>query len=71
MINFTSMYTGMGGAMNSVNVHQHLKQRYGCGYEDFGNKPYKQGYPMGIVPREKKTPVQQNAFIKFLIKIFG
>lgn len=70
MVNMFSMYSGMGGAMNSSNVPQYLKQRYGNGYPDFGVQPYKQGYPMGIAPREKPNVIQQSPLIRFLRSLF-
>ena len=63
---------GMGGMNNNsqVNVHNQLKQRYGVGYEDFGTRPYAQPYPMAITPRAQKPAYTENAFFRFLKKIF-
>ena len=67
----TSMYSVGSNSLSSGNVYQYYKNRYGCGYEDFGNKPYIQPYPMAISPRAKTPAIIDNAFVRFLKKCFG
>ena len=66
-----NMYNSMYGPMTSSNVHQYYHQRYGCGYEDFGQTPYLRGYAMGIEPMPKIPPKNTSWFIKFLEKCFS
>ena len=61
------MLTMMAVNSNSAqqgNVHQTLKNKYGIGYEDFGHKPYAQGYPFGIIP----PPVIYEPGVKGFVK---
>ena len=51
------------------NVYQHYRQRYGCGYADFGTSPKVASYPMDITPLGIEIPKHKNRLIKFLEKI--
>ncbi len=66
-----NMYSMGSNSLSNGNVYQYYKNRYGCGYEDFGHKPYTQPYPMAITPRGKAPLTQRNVFFRFLKKYFG
>ena len=75
MVNMYSMGMGpmmgmnpmMGMSQQQGNVHQNLKNKYGVGYEDFGQKPYVQPYPFAIIPRQVEP--EKNWFQR-LFKLF-
>ena len=55
---------GMMGMNNGQNVPQTFMQKYGNGYSDFGNRPYFNSYPMGIVP-QRYTVKDETTLQKF------
>lgn len=63
-------FSSMTGAMNSSNVPQYFKARYGNGYPDFCSKPYIQPYPMAILPAPKEPVLPKSWFGRFLYRCF-
>ena len=61
---------GMTGAMYSANVPQYFQQRYGCGHEDFGTRPYVQPYPMAINPIPKPSQYEEIWLCRFIKRYF-
>ena len=63
-------FSSMTGAMNSGNVPQYFKSRYGNGYADFGYTPCAQPYPMAVVPQAKEPNLQKSWFDRFIKRCF-
>lgn len=64
-----SMMQMNSSTQSGENVHQQLKNKYGIGYSAFGNKPYVQGYPFGILaPEPPEPPVK--SFLKRIYQKF-
>ncbi len=61
---------GMNGSQGSVNVHQNMMAKYGVGYEDFGDRPYAQPYPMAIRPTNPPHPIEDSWLARFIKKCF-
>lgn len=72
MVNMYSMSSmgSMNTSFSGGNVFQNYKQKYGCGYEDFGTRPYAQPYPMAIVPRRPESAIQKSWLARFIKRCF-
>ena len=68
MVNMFSMGSMMNGS--NTNMYQYYRERYGCGYEDFGHRPYYQGYPMAVSHGGHNSPLDQNWLTRFIKRIF-
>ena len=66
----SGMYSNVAG-MNGGNVHQSFKAKYGVGYKDFNTRPYAQPYPVAIISRVPKTPIQKSWFGKLIAKLYS
>ena len=63
---------GMGSSMNSNgNVYQNFKNKYGCGYEDFGAEPYRQPYPFAINPKGDEPCLKKSWLGRLVEKYFN
>ena len=59
----------MGMGAPSGNVYQYYRDRFGCGYADFGTTPKVAPYPMDIVARGIEFPKRKSALVRFFEKL--
>ena len=70
---YSAMYSPMMyGSMYSQNVPSYYHQRYGCGNEDFGTRPYTRQYTMGISQQSQTVNTQPtgNWFTSYIRDLF-